>query len=681
LTEQPRGQIGRDADLSSLFIAMTVRTAIAERLSRIIAGTNGKKEALPYTGASYGDFAIPVGMSAQSYLQMYGQVGWLFGAVSRIAEAVADTEWKLYKVTGEERKEIVGHPITNILNQVNPFMTGNELLEIHQMYMELIGESFWYIARGKSTGRPQEIWPLPPTRMRIVPDAQEYIKGYVYEFGTHRIPLETSEVIFIKRNNPADPFRGIGVTQSIGVDLQSERYAAQWNRNFFYNSATPQAAVMYKDDISPEEFKRLKEQWNSQYRGVGNAHKMAIIGGDAKIEKIAFSQRDMDFWRQRKLNRDTILGAFGIPASVMGVSENVNRANAESGEFVFARWVIKPRLTRLRDKLNEQFIPLFGDRSLELDFGEPVPENRELLLRESTEGVKAGILTVNEGRGMLGLDAVKSGDVFLVPMNMMPIRADQAEIQMPTPATPAPKLMAGKVALANDDQKEVYWRVFVLKTEQQEKPIKNKLVGLFNDQEKKVLAKLPKANKPADVFFNMREAKKDFKDALEPMLGKVMADAIEDAEDLVRPENPHTEEYKQPVSDDALIWLQDHSAELVTAINETTRESLKVVLTDGFAEGEGIPQLAKRIRGVFDDATRRRSFLIARTETIQASAQGHIEGYKNVGIAQVEFFAALDERVCPACESLHGSTYEASEAEGIIVVHPQCRCVWIPVVD
>lgn len=659
---------------------MSVRERVAETLARVIASGNGKA-APPYSSSVYGELNVPMGMTSQAYLALYGQVGWLFGAVSRIAEAVADTEWKLYRLEKGERREVVGHPMMKLLSYINPFMTGNELFEAHQMYMELVGESFWYIVKGKTTGKPVEIWPLPPTRMRIVPDAQQFIKGYVYEFGTHHIPLETNEVIFIKRNNPANPYRGIGVTQSIAVDLQSEKFAAQWNRNFFFNNAVPSAAVIYKDEITSEEFRRLKEQWDSKYRGVAQAHKMAILGGDARIEQIAFSQRDMDFWKQRKLNRDTILGAFGIPSSVMGVAENVNRANAESGEFVFARWVIKPRLSRLRGKLNEQLLPMFGDKSLELDFTDPVPENRDFILKESTEGVKAGIMTVNESRQMLGLNKVKSGDVFLVPMNIVPVKADKAEAQMTTPIA-RPKLAIDRsLALANDEQRGIYWRQFVLKTEQQEKPIKSKLVGLFNKQEKKVLAKLPTASKPSDVLFNMREAAKDFKDALEPMLGEVMADAIEDAENLVRPENPHTDGYKQLVSGDALLWLQNHSAELVTLINETTREALRVELADGFVAGEGMPQLAKRVRGVFDDCTRRRSFLIARTETIQASAQGHIEGYKNAGISRVEFFAALDERICPKCESLHGTNYKATEAEGIITVHPQCRCVWVPIVD
>ena len=94
----------------------------------------------------------------------------------------------------------------------------------------------------------------------------------------------------------------------------------------------------------------------------------------------------MQFDEGRRWNRDLIFGAFGIHGSIMGVSENINRANAEAAETHYAKWLITPRLVRIKEALNERVLPVFGDPTLEFHFDDPVPENRELRLKEATEG-------------------------------------------------------------------------------------------------------------------------------------------------------------------------------------------------------------------------------------------------------------------------------------------------------
>ena len=56
--------------------------------------------------------------------------------------------------------------------------------------------------------------------------------------------------------------------------------------------------------------------------------------------------------------------------------------------------------------------------------------------------------------------------------------------------------------------------------------------------------------------------------------------------------------------------------------------------------------------------------------------------YRAAGVEGVEVLAehltAGDDRVCNQCAPLEGKRYELDEAEYVIPVHPQCRCVAIP---
>ena len=123
----------------------------------------------------------------------------------------------------------------------------------------------------------------------------------------------------------------------------------------------------------------------------------------------------MQMEQLRKLNRDIILGAFGIPASVMGVTESVNRANAEAGDVMFGRWILKPLLERIKQAVNERLVHSM-DKTLMLDYADPRPENRELHLRIADTGFKGGFLTRNESRALLGYgEAADGGDEFMEP--------------------------------------------------------------------------------------------------------------------------------------------------------------------------------------------------------------------------------------------------------------------------
>ena len=65
-------------------------------------------------------------------------------------------------------------------------------------------------------------------------------------------------------------------------------------------------------------------------------------------------------------------------------------------------------------------------------------------------------------------------------------------------------------------------------------------------------------------------------------------------------------------------WLLSHGAELVTQINEFTRERMAKMLADSFRAGESIEQIAAKLSASFDDMSAYRARRIALTETSKA---------------------------------------------------------------
>jgi phage portal protein BeeE len=108
-----------------------------------------------------------------------------------------------------------------------------------------------------------------------------------------------------------------------------------------------------------------------------------------------------------KFTRDDILVAFGVPKSVLGISEDVNRANAETGMYVFLSEVIMPTMRDLLGKINEMLVsPDFGD-NFYFDCEDLVPQNRDQVLKDYDSGLSKGWLTINDVRARENPPAVR----------------------------------------------------------------------------------------------------------------------------------------------------------------------------------------------------------------------------------------------------------------------------------
>jgi uncharacterized protein with gpF-like domain len=92
-------------------------------------------------------------------------------------------------------------------------------------------------------------------------------------------------------------------------------------------------------------------------------------------------------------------------------------------------------------------------------------------------------------------------------------------------------------------------------------------------------------------------------------------------------------------------WLEGgEAAKKVVGITETTRREVAKALEAGLAAGESVPQLARRVRSVYEGFTTTRAVTIARTETIAASNLGSRAGALHSGLQLEHFWIATSDR-------------------------------------
>ena len=326
-------------------------------------------------------------------------------------------------------EEVTEHRYHDMMKNVNGFMNRFEFMEILDLHQELCGNCFVYIVKD-ILSVPVEMWLLQPDRVTIVPSRENWIAGYVYRtMDGFEIPFTADEIVHFKFPNPKDQYYGwsplAAVAESYNIGMSYSKY----EQSLMNNGGIPPIALVAPKDVSYDEasWKRILTRWNKTYGGEKNEGKTAWLEGGWDIKQLNVTPREMAYLSGRKMTREEIAAAYGVPISKL-TSENVNRANAEAGDYQYLADTIAPRCTRFEERVNEKIIPMFDER-LFVMFDDPVPENKEYKLRERESHLKVFLTTINEERKILGLEPVAWGELPVGQQGNVPYDGTKPEPQ------------------------------------------------------------------------------------------------------------------------------------------------------------------------------------------------------------------------------------------------------------
>ena len=645
----------------------------------------------------------------RKYLAEYR--GWVFACVQARAEEVGNIDFELY----DGETEVEENELLDLLDRVNPTMTTADLMFATQAFLDLEGNAFWFLARDKDgQGQIQEIWPLRPDLVQIVVDDTNplIIKGYVYtQPDQKKVPFDARDILHFKNFNPLGnhpfPHRGVGIVQAASWAIDTDSEAQQWNFSFFKNSARPDGFLTMEGQgaISDEEYSRLKKQFSQEHQGSSNAYKIAILHGGLKWQEVTRSQKEMDFLEQRRFSRDEIMALFRVPKTAIGITEDVNRANAEASSYVFASRTIKPLMQKITDTLNEFLVPEFGE-NLELDFESPVQEDHIAEANYYSLALDKW-MSRNEIRLEEGLPPTINGDQFLGTLSQTPIDSvtdmppepdddeefkkkekDKTAVEKTIEAFVAklPKVKEEPArqlsALAKENYKEIWLRAFGVKTT----PLEHDVDEEFRRQENEVLANirdnLKGLNAPeykfkavSDLMFNQGQAIKTGIAILTPKVREYIEDAghqamlITGIGSAFDPTTPAIERF-----------IKERARMFGNTMTETTATALEAELKLGLEANETMEQLSARVSAFYENQIDYRSARAARTEVSAGSNFGAEQAYKQAGVTKMQWFVVAPED--EDCQRNEGEVANIGEAfpsgDTTPPVHPNCVCTILP---
>lgn len=369
----------------------------------------------PVQYAPSGQYRYPLmgGVSTMdTYLRAYQNNGTIYSVVNLLARSSAQVNWSLLRTThdgrvryaphtdigSDQRVEVLNHQALKVFHHPNDYMSRHDLIYLTQTHLELTGEAYWLVVYTGTT--PSALWPVLPSRMTPVPGKTKFLDGWVYTSPDgEQVPLDVNEVLQLKYTNPSDIYRGLGPVQAILDDAHAAKYAAEYNRNFFINSAQPDGIIQVPNAVTDEQFTELTNRWRESHQGTSRAHHIAILENGMTWTPASSTMRDMEFATLRTMSRDIIREAWGVHKIMIGNSDDVNRANAITGEQVHIDWQVVPRLNLIRNVLNKRFLPLFGatGENVEFDYHDLKVNDPDTATKELVGKSQAAAMLIGAG--------------------------------------------------------------------------------------------------------------------------------------------------------------------------------------------------------------------------------------------------------------------------------------------
>lgn len=286
----------------------------------------------------------------------------VYACVRILAEAVASLPLHVYEYQDDGGKKLVhDHPLYYLLHdEPNPEMTSFVFRETLMSHLLIWGNAYAQIIRD-GAGRVLGLYPLLPDKMEVQRDDKGNIY-YVYSRNSDENPtfkdygnikLKAEDVLHI----PGLGFDGlIGYSpiamakNAVGMTLACEEYGA----SFFANGANPGGVLEHPGVLKDPS--KVRESWNSVYRGVSNAHKIAVLEEGMKYQQIGIPPEEAQFLETRKFQINEIARLYRIPPHMVGDLDKSSFSNIEQQSLEFVKYTLDPWVIRWEQSLQRSLL-------------------------------------------------------------------------------------------------------------------------------------------------------------------------------------------------------------------------------------------------------------------------------------------------------------------------------------
>lgn len=226
-----------------------------------------------------------------------------------------------------------------------------------------------------------------------------------------------NEIVHFKIYSPTNNYYGVPPAVSAAPAIVGDKYAKEFNIDYFENKAIPRYAIIVKGvKLSEKSKKELINYFRNEVKGKNHGTliiPLPVLTGsgrdtDIKFEKLEADITDASFEKYRKANRDEIISAYRVPPTKISVYENANLAISRDADKTFKTQVIGPDQVMISKKINK-IVSEFSENLL-WQFKELDLVDDDIKSRIYDRYLRTQVMTPNEVREKIGEIAREGAD-------------------------------------------------------------------------------------------------------------------------------------------------------------------------------------------------------------------------------------------------------------------------------
>jgi len=389
-------------------------------------------------------------LTAAQCAAYWGCVRVLSDAVSMLPLNVVE------RVSKNEERLASDHPLQYVLNTApNPETTASDVRSTMMAHCLMSGNAYAELAYN-GAGRPAAMyvrspWSTWPYRQVDVPKVgapPDIGPGDIFYKTTDTVNhyeryIRAADIVHVKGLG-IDSLMGLSPTkyyarEVLGNDLAAQSYSAK----FFASDARPGGYLKVPGNRKPEDRAKDAAMWQAAH-SAGQAHTVAVLDSNMDWKQTSIPPEEAQFLATREFNRTQIASIFGVPPHFLGEAAE-SRANMEQRALEFLTFTLKPWLNKIEQAYNIKLFPTVGRNAnrfyCRFDTSQFERATYADLLKGVQTGRYAGLLTIDEGRKLLGqqpysqaqLESKDPGDKLWQPVNMVVIGDDSEPPPAPAP--------------------------------------------------------------------------------------------------------------------------------------------------------------------------------------------------------------------------------------------------------
>ena len=341
----------------------------------------------------------------------------VYRCVEVITNGVASLPVKLYRVDGDGYKHELDNELSYVLSK-RPSEKMNSFTFYKLIVKDILMNGNAYALIRRENGKVTGLVYVPAGLVSPI-DKIDHIEYMV----TGIKPTVHQRDILHFMNYTDNGVFGISVLtyarRTLGIADGGEKSA----ENFYKSGSCTSGFLKFDGPSSGKQREEILSAWNQATGGPNSGpNGIAVLPANVNYTQLSVDPADAQLLESREFSVIEICRFFGVsPWKCFDLTKS-NYNNSEMAELSFLNDTLRPLLTKIELELETKLFPGQTDYDIKFDVNEMLRTDQKSHAEYLTKMFNLGVLSPNEIRRELDMEAVEGGDIHVAQINLTSIK-------------------------------------------------------------------------------------------------------------------------------------------------------------------------------------------------------------------------------------------------------------------